>query len=217
MELDDFKTSWIQNDRRLDDALRLHAPLRAMSAAETALQRHRRFLILELMANALVLLAVGSFAGDHAAQPRFFIPGLVLHLAAIALSGACVRQLFLLRGIDYAQPLVLLQTKVEQLRIERSRVTKWTLITAPLLWVPLLVVSLKAGLGVDAWSVLDTPWLVANLLFGVLFIPVMLLAAHHAAPRSPRLRRLADDLSDRSLNTAKRALEDVSRFAAHEP
>lgn len=216
MNLDDFKSSWIANDRQLDDTLRLNLKLHALGGAETALQRHQRFVVIELILNVLLLLAVGSFVGDHLAEPRFLLPALVLHLAAIALTAACVRQIVLISGIDYSEPLISIQTRVERLNIERIRMTQWTFISAPLLWTPLLIVSLKALLGLDAWAVLDPTWLFANVLFGIVFLGVMLWAARHAAsrfPHSPRLQRLADDLSDRSLLVARKSLDDAAKFA----
>lgn len=204
MELDDLKATWMENARA---AVRINArALHSLTRAEGALQRHRYSVIVELCGNAMVLLLLGSFIARHGAEARFLVPALALHLGTIALTIACIRQLALIGAVDYGQPVLAIQRAVEQMRIEWIRTTKWTFVTAPLLWVPLLIVSMKGLLGLDAWAILDTGWLVANLAFGAALIPLLLLIAR-------RYRgRLMDDLAGRSLTAARQSLQQLSRF-----
>jgi len=216
MELDDFKTLWLENDRKLGQVVRVN--MRAamtLMRAERALRWHSRSLLVELILGILALLVIGSFIGDHLREPRFLVPAVLLHLAAIASTGACVRQLLLLHEIDYAAPVLDIQRRVERMRIERIRITQATFVAAPLLWTPLLIVAMKGLLGLDAWAIFDTAWMIANVLFGAAFLIAMVLLARHYANReggSPRLQRLMDDLADRSLQQARRSLEEVARF-----
>jgi hypothetical protein len=213
MNLDDLKTTWNAETR---DALRINtraAP--ALLHSEGALQRHRRSVVIELILNAVVLLALGSFLAEHVREPRFFFPGLVLHLSAIALTGAAVRQLVHLHGIEYGGPVTAIQKQLAQLRIEWIVTTKWTLIAAPLLWVPLLVVGVKALLGLDAWALFDTAWIVSNVVFGVVVLLAMLWIAHRYGERmhrSPLMKRWMDALAGRSLQAATRFIDDVAEF-----
>ncbi len=216
MELDEMKTTWMTNDRGLEQKLRINGPAaRAAVHTDHALQRHSRYTTFELIANLLVLVVMGAFIGNHLDQPRFLAPALVLHVFTIGLTIACIRQLVQVRAIDYAEPVVSIQQRVERLRIEQIRTTKWTLIAAPLLWTPLLIVAMKGLLGLDAWALLNTRWLAANLLFGATFIPLMLWASRHFAARmegSPLMQRLMDDLAGRSLQSARGFLDEVKRF-----
>jgi len=208
MELDDFKQNW--ND---GGAIRVNArAARALVNAEDSLRRQWRGVTFELIVDALALLAIGSFLGDHFREPRFSIPAAVLHLATILLAIPLVRQLVLLRGIDYAQPVVDIQRQVELVRIEEIRATKWTLLAAPLLWVPLLIVALKGLLGIDVWAIFDLAWIAANVLFGVAFIPLMLWASRSLKARSPRAQRWMDSLAGRSLRAARLSLKQVADF-----
>ncbi len=202
MELDDFRNHWMENG-----AVRINTrAARAIVRAEDSLRRHWRQLTIELIVDAALLLVIGSFAAGHIREPRFFAPALVLHVAVILLSIPLVRQLVLLRGVDYAEPVVAIQRQVERLRIEQIRATKWTLLAAPLLWTPLLIVAMKGLLGLDAWALLDTRWLVANVAFGIAFLVGMLWVSRRAKGR------WMDALAGRSLETATRHLEEVARF-----
>jgi hypothetical protein len=202
MELDDFKTAWTEQDAVLVNA----RAMRSIVRTEHALRRHERSVIYELISNAVALLLIGSFLGDHLAEPRFLAPAIVLHLFVIGLTIACARQLVLLRNVDPAEPVVEMQKRVERVRIARIRMTQATLIAAPLLWTPLLIVVMKGLFGADAWDLFGTKWMMANLLFGALVVFAMLAIAR-------RVRGgVMDDLAGRTLQTARQHLDDVAQF-----
>lgn len=212
MELDDMKSTWMENDAPI--LLNARAAL-SLTRTEGALQRHGRAVTLELLLNAVVLILIGTFIARYFDQPRFLLPALALHLAAIALTIACIRQLAQLRGVDYGEPIVAIQRRVESMRIEWIRTTQWTFLTAALLWTPLLIVAMKGLFGLDAWTIFDKGWLAVNFLFGAALIPAGLWVARRFGRRwqgSPWMQRLMDDLAGRSLTSAKRSLEQVTAF-----
>lgn len=219
MELDDLKAGWNELDRKLDRSVRLNTRVireSLLGRAESAMKRLRLLIGVELAANALAILLLGNFIAAHATEARFLLPAVALDLFAILLVAASIHQLAAAR-IDFGAPVVALQKSAARLRIQRITITKWTFIVAPLLWGPLLIVALKGLVGIDAYSALPPVWLAGNLLFGVAFIPLMLWVSKRVGPRisgSSLVRRLMDDLAGRSLTTAARVLDDVSRFEA---
>ena len=68
------------------------------------------------------------------------------------------------------------------LRLTRIRTTLWTLLFAPLMWVPLLIVALRGLFGVDVYAA-GPAWLVANALFGVAVIPLAIFIAKRYGSR----------------------------------
>src|SRR5208282_3319335 len=113
--------------------------------------------------------ALGVFIADQLGALRFLLPALVLDGVAVALVATTARQWFLAGEVDYDGPVTVSQRQLERLRVMRIRETKWVLLLSPLLWTPLLIVALKALFGVDAYAALGTPYLCANLFFGVAF------------------------------------------------
>jgi hypothetical protein len=170
--------------------------------------------IFELAANAVAIVLLGSFAADYIREPRFFIPALVLGIYAVALLATNVAQAVRINAVDYDEPVIAIQTQLERLKAERAIIVKWTLLVAPLMWVPLLVVVLRA-FGIDAYAALGTPYLGANALFG---IGVIAVASWFSMRYSDRLRRsgllrsVADILAGRSLADAVTSLETIRRF-----
>ncbi len=220
MDLDDLKQRWAEQDRKLDASLRLNNRLlqaSALSRAETPLRRLSLLLWAELVLDLILVLWLGSFLAEHVSEARFLIPAAVLHLFVIALGGAGVYQLVAIRALDHGKPIVEIQKSLEALRIQRIRATMLVLLAAPLLWIPLLIVTLKGWLGIDAYVVFDGGWLVANVLFGLAVIPLAVWLSRRYASRmerSPRVQRLLRDLAGHNLNAALGFLERLEEFEA---
>ena len=222
MELDDLKNRWEEQDTKLNAGQRLNAHLllaSGLAKMETALGRLSRLLLAGLVLDFVATVWLGSFNWMHAGEPRFLVPGAALHIGAIALLLAGVRQLVALKRIDLGEPVVTTQRKLESLRVERLRAVKWTLLLAPLAWVPLLTVTLKGFFELDAYSIFDPRWLAANTLFGVLVLAAAILVSRRYADRmgrSPLARRFMRDLAGYNLAAAQSQLDVLARFAEEE-
>ncbi len=218
MDFDDLQRQWAAQDARLDPSLRIEARLLRDLVADRARRPLRGLtagVAVEVGVGAVALLALGGYLAARFGEPRFLIPALALHLAAIAHVGFGVHQLVAIRGIDHAAPLLAVQRRLETLRRRRIRATMWTVVTAPLLWTPLLIVGLDGLLGVDAYAVLDPVWLAGNLAVGIAAIPLLRWAARRLARRfagRPWMQGLLDDVGGRSLREAGEFLADLDRL-----
>jgi len=222
MDLEDLKRRWEDQDRKLDAVIRLNASLlrgSTLNKAATATARLARLLLVELILDLGLAVWLGSFIADHVAEPRFLIPAAALDLGVIALLWVCVRQWATLKSIDYSAPILAIQKRLGALRVERVRATQWVLLTAPLVWTPLLIVGMKGLLGVDAYAAFSQAWLVANLAFGVAVIPLAVWIARRSADRmerSPLVQRLLRDLAGYNLNAAIGFVGSLARFEEEE-
>ncbi len=168
MELDELKSHWQEQDKKLDDCLRLNQRLlreSLLGKADTALRRLSRLLWFELLVNVAGAILVGSFLGDHVTEPRYLVPAIALQLGLIAVIVAGARQLAMIAGIDYAAPIVEIQRRLEILWLQRIRTTQWMLILSPLAWTPLAIVGFKWLLNVDVYCACGTPFGCWNLVF----------------------------------------------------
>jgi hypothetical protein len=92
---------------------------------------------------------------------------------------------------------------------------KWTLLLAPLAWLPLFIVGMKGFFDVDVYTTFSLPWLVANVLFGLLVIPTGLWASRLYADRLghwPMARRLLRDIGGQNLAAARSFIDSLSEF-----
>jgi hypothetical protein len=215
MNLDDLKTQWEVCDRRLTESIRLNTRL----LRESGMQRARGSLgwlslgvAVELALGIALLVMFGSYLAAHIREPRFFLPGLVLHLSVIAQVGFAIHQLIALGTIDYAGPVLDIQRRLGTLHRRRIQVTKWTIVTAPLLWTPLFIVAMNGFLGVDAYATFDRVWLAGNLVFGIAAVPALQWAARRFAHRFGHhswMRSLMDDVAGKSLAEASRFIAEL--------
>src|SRR3984893_5111373 len=165
MELEDLRHAWEAHGRRVDDTSHLNRQVVhsvITPKTETAMKPLSRLLWIELVVNAGAAVWLGSFLADNVTVARYALPAAALDILVIALLIAGGRQLVAISRVDYGQPVFVIQRRIESLRAERIRATMATLIVAPLAWVPLLIVALKGLVGVDAYAIFSSAWLIAN-------------------------------------------------------
>src|SRR6185503_6427337 len=156
MTFEEMQEQWNRQDAKLETILHLNiAQLGAthFASMSAALDRVRRSIWIELLINVAAVLMLGSFIGNNIDDLRYIAPAAVLHICAVVLVGACIRQLVALQRVDYAGPVVDAQRRLTRLRMSQIRLSKWTLLVAPSLWTPLLIVIVKGLIRVDAYAV----------------------------------------------------------------
>jgi len=218
MNLQEMKEIWEQYDARIERALTINTELfkeQKLSKARWALRRFAIFPILDLMFALAAIWLVGAFVGDHWPDLRFVLPGSTLLLAAIILLIVNIYQLNLISMIDFGASVADNQRKLELLKVSRIRTIKWVLLLAPLLGFATLVVGVKGLLDFDIVEHFSSAWLVANVAFGLAFVPFGIWTSRWLAGRfgqSTLLRSLCDNVSGRSLQTATRFLNELAEF-----
>jgi hypothetical protein len=191
---------------------------KSLKATGSAMRRLKAYLWLELGLNLFAAFLLGGFMASHL-ELRFLAPAVVLDVFAIAHVVFGARQLVRLGRVTFDAPVVAVQRELETLRMGRILMTKWTLLLGPLLWIPLLVVVLEGFARVDAYAVFDRTWIIANVVFGVAFVPSMLIASKRLVDRfagSPLLQRLLRDIAGRNLSAAQSFLDELARFEARD-
>lgn len=212
MSIDDLKQEWAAGagnaKLELDAAAMRISTLRRARGSLRWLSGMTAF---ELLANALCILVLARFAGSYR-ELRFVLPDACLALLVAANLISNIRRLMQLHRLDFSEPIVAVQTDLATIALERIRVTLWTLLVAPLLWTPVMIVGL-CWLGVDAYEFLGWQYLGANLIVGAALIPlaVSLSRRYAGAIRSNRgLQRLLDQIAGHSLTRARAALAELS-------
>lgn len=218
MNLDDMQRVWAEQDRRLEQSLRLNRELlreTQLCAARSALGRLSWGLGLEFALDALLVLWLGSRLGEEWGAARFLVPTALCFLAWTVFLALALRQLALNGRIDYGAPIATVQRQVEELRLARLRSTQLRLLLAPLLWAPVLIVVLHACFGVDAWLEPGPGWLACNAGVGLACVPLLLLLARRLARhpgRHPRLERFLESLSGTCIARAEQRLAALAEF-----
>jgi hypothetical protein len=218
IDLDEMKVRWAEQDRKLDDNIRLNRRLLNAihrSGVRSYLQRLLGLTAAHALLWVVCVVALGSFIFDHVAEPRFALAAAALDLYAIGFLIALVRQMAVAGRIDYGQPVTAIQKQLEALRMLRIRTTQWGVLAGVVVWAPFLVVVSQALFGADVFRLFGAAWVMANVLLGLALIPLSIWLSrrfHDRFTRSPLIQQVMNDLSGNNLNAAVAFLASLSEF-----
>jgi hypothetical protein len=214
MELDDLKHAWQTLDQRLatQTALNLH------TFKDSKLDKMRGGLrplvfgqAIQIAVGALIALWGGAFWTEHLDAPHLLIAGLLVHATGISMIGLGAAMQVLIARIDYCAPVLAIQRQLAQLR--KLYVYGGLAVGLPwwLLWMPFLMVFLKAAFDVDLYA--NAPsviWLGSAV--GVAGLLATWLLLRWAGKRAQLAQRLEDGAAGGSLRKARSMLEEIARF-----
>ena len=212
-ELDDLKIAW----KELNHQLERQNALTLRQMRESKLGRFRSGLrplvfgqTLQLILGAVITVVSADFWVSHLSQLHLLLSGLFLQAYGILFIAFAVRDLMLIRRIDYAAPIVVIQRQLAELRAWHIRAAIWYSMAGSVVWLPVLIIILHL-LGADIW--IQKPravwWLVASGFVCLAFNYGLVLLA-----RTPGKcgRSLADSWIGRSVNRAQAALNEIEEF-----
>jgi hypothetical protein len=168
--------------------------------------------IIQAIIGLILALFAGSFWFDHIGNPHLMIDGLLLHGFALMMMVFAIRDLFLIRAIDYDASVLAIQKQLAELRTWRLRAGIWFAVAGGLIWVPALLVIFYL-MGADLW--VHKPevvyWNVASgficlgIAYGVLW--------WSRRPGHERLAKyLRESSAGKSVTRAEEMLGEVERF-----
>lgn len=218
MELDDMKLAWQDVAGKLDRLQSEYASLRVdlrKQAASKPLRRTSALIGYEAIANSVLLVLLVAFIA-HEHVLRFLIPALLLLPAFTAICVTSVQQVATLLQVDFADSVIAIRGKLDRLYLLRRRGARMEFIFVCLLWVPLVIVGVRALGGGDLYA-MGATWLASNVALGVVMIPVGWWVAQRYRAALERTRwgqLLIDDCTGRGLAEARRRIAALAEFAA---
>jgi hypothetical protein len=209
MELDEMKNAWLALDRRLErqEALNL------ATFRERRLDRLRASLR-PMLIGRIVQIVAGAILALTLATPHLVVVGASLHAYALMLIIGGARDVYLIRRIDYAAPVLEIQQRLTELRA-------WLLRTAPafgaagcFIWVPFVLWAFMVLFGADVYA--HAPEVVYWLLVSsaVPLAALLLVLRWVRRPgRSKWAALLERSVIPGSVGKAQRFLDEIAAFA----
>lgn len=218
MTFDDLKAALDDVGRRAEEAPT--DPVRISHAflhrSRSALGPIRWTLTWEVSWAVLAVVLLVGFLATHTASPWTVLASAVLLLACeILYLATTIRQLVHLIWIDFAAPMPEVQRRLAALWVLRSRVVRNTLLVAPLVWLPMLIVAVAWITGVDLVAEVSVAWVISNLAFGLVVLGCGLWIAQRRPAwiqSVPWLCRLSDHLAGQSLRRALALADEAVAF-----
>lgn len=214
-ELDDLKAAWQTLNRNLEreHTLALH------QFQETKRSRFRSGFrplvigqIIQIICGALLAVWSGSFWIDHLGVAHLVIYGISLHAYGIMMIVFAARDLYLIKRMDYAAPVLALQKQVEALRRWHLKAAFWFGVAGCFIWIPLILIIFYR-LRADVW--VRNPEVVGwFLVSGFVCLGIMLgiVSWSRRGGRERVAGKLVDNSAGRSVNRARALLDEIARF-----
>lgn len=230
MHLEELEQRWLQLDQKLERSLALGNELMrrvVMQPAERRMKRTAFWPAVDVVFCIAMLLVGGNFLSQHWQDSRVLIPASILMLSILALLIDSIWQLQRLSELDWTGPVANIQRTLEQLRVARIRQFKWIMLLSPLVGFCALMVGLYwliiwGSQGqVNFFDRINTPWVMGNYLFGILFVPAGYYLCQWLANRfqhHPWWQSILDGISGKTIQEASqevrkwRRLQEVSEL-----
>jgi hypothetical protein len=215
LDLDEMKQHWAEQDRKLDESIRLNRQLLSLTnlnQARSALRHMTVLLTLEAIVWFVIVVALGNFLYAHMGSLRFAVPGAMLDAYATGMLAATIALIVSARQIDYSRPVATIQKQIEGLRVLRIRITQWGVLAGTVVWAPFVIVISRVLFGLNDYSTL---WFWANVALGLSLIALALWLAKRYGERmgqSPFIQRLMNDIAGRNLIAARTFLAGLTEF-----
>ena len=217
MELDEMKLAWQSLDRRMARREALDLENYKERKIATARSRLRPLVVgqvMQLLLGIAMVMLSASFWVAHRHTPHLLVSGLLVQAWGLMHLVCAARELHQIISIDYAEPVLAIQRKLAQLRAWRIRSGRLFGAVGCVLWLPLLLVVFKAGLGLDLYA--RAPRIYAIVMVGTAIGSLVALLAFRRWMRHPRGAKIAkaeeDQLAGPSVNRAQSVLDEIARF-----
>ncbi|MBL8299151.1 MAG: hypothetical protein JNN30_12510 [Rhodanobacteraceae bacterium] len=218
LDLDQLRSRWSAQGRELDAQLSLDLDaVRRLQSARTrsALGRHRRGLLLQLLMGAAGIGLLALFVLRHGGEWPYLLAALPLLSLLVVHFIVDASQWHVIARIDYSAPVMALREVLDTLLRRRLRLVRGVVYISPLVWWLMVMVIVKGLWNIDLLDWMHPSVLPITALAGVALIAIIELASHAIArrfPGAPALRRFLDDLAGPTFRRASEQVENRLRF-----
>jgi hypothetical protein len=185
MDIDNIKTIWHSYDAKLEISLRLNKQFLDMiqrqniEAKVSPLLRHR---IIELVFHGAAIILLTAFLVTNISEWRYALSAIALLVFYIVAFAGCVKQILVLKNLDYSNDIVSIQSSLVMLQTHALNSARLAVLCMPaFLAYPMVVSKAIQDLGLNALSFMDIranydgDWWQIQLVVTLLMVPLCAL------------------------------------------
>lgn len=172
MELQELKNIWQAYDTKLEKSMKLNLHCFELLQSHKVRSKLRSLLILriiEIIMHLFVLRWLGNFLYTHFFEWQFAVAAALLMLFFMIAAINCIKQVVLIKQIDYSENITDIQTKLNSLHAHVVDYIRLTFLVLPT-YMAYPIVAFKA-LGNFDITQINHKWWMAQLIFSALMIP----------------------------------------------
>ena len=221
MEFDELKQTWNQQTQKLDQLLSLNLPglkTAQLDKTKSTLGRFKAFRMFEVLIGLLILIPLGFYIADRISVPTLAIPALIVAASLLVPVIANICQVILLGRISYADPVITIQRKLEEIKLHFLRSFRLPVLMLPL-YMAYIAVGLNLVLGLDVLMHASAAYLWANLAFSlILLVPAVWILRNLSFKNvaNPIIRALVHGSGGKQMIAALEFLQALQEFEKEE-
>ncbi len=211
MELDEMKLAWQSLDRQMERRYALdfeHYRERKLTSARRHLLPVKIALIARMLLGVAIIAIAASFWGAHIGSTHLVVSGVLLQVYGLLMVISAAWEMQLLGDVDYAAPVLAIQSRLEKFRAWRVRTMPIWMVTGCFVWIPMTLIVFKAWLGADIYE--RAPAVVLYFVGSGVVTMVAFWIVARWVPGAARL--LGDSNVGGSLDRSRRFLNELVRF-----
>lgn len=216
MKIQDVENTWTGYNRKLDSGINLNAEalhrMQFGKARSTLLKLLVRRIIESAVFVLLIVLLLKFILANYPVV-EYVVAGLVLAVFAIIGLVGGLRQILLIRKLDYSTPVTAFQAEMEKLKAYSLQTLKLLFLSVPF-YFAYLIIGFKSLFGMDVFLAAEPKWLVANLCLSIVLVPVSIWFVGRLDYRSGSnwVKRLIRDNGGREIHASLDFLSELEKF-----
>lgn len=217
MEIQEMMSAFSALETRVEKAVSQQSELRNQlheSSLKSMKAKTQRSPALDIVVAGLALIATGGFVADNLNDlqlaPATAGPALIVFALSIFTINVSVRQLILSSELDYAKPMVETQLVLAKLRKLRVRSTQLIFISVFALWFIFPILLGQMIVGAKFMLAINPTWIAANIIFGLLMVPVI----NWIMLKSKYSKSIQDELAGKDVREAEEFVNQIREFQA---
>ncbi len=174
MDIEELKNLWQTYDAKLERSLSLNIRCIDLIQAQKAKSKLKGLFIsriIEGITHLVIMYYLLKFLVAHFFEVQFSISAGILLLFFIMAFINCIKQVVIIKQIDYSENITDIQRKLTLLNTHIVDYMRLTFLVMPT-YLVYPVIAFKALLNIDIFSKFTGPWWAAQIVFSILMVPV---------------------------------------------
>jgi len=174
MEDIDFKNLWNNYSSNLDAKLEINfASFKKTNVKKTRLHLYKLLFqrIIEGLLFVIFSALLAIFSINNYTVPQYLISGVILGCFSTIGAIGTFGQIILILRLNYSEPVIIFLVKLEKLKTYNLKTFKLLFLSCPF-YFAYIIIGFKAIFNFDIYANSSSSWLLSNLVFSILLIPI---------------------------------------------
>lgn len=217
MNLNEKKETWVAQDQKLNENIRLSKALLKTVCMDKSKSRTQSVLywrIVEVIVFSVLVISLWKFIVTNFSLSAATISAVTLVVFTIIGLARSIGQIVLINQIDYSAAVSTVQKQIYAIRDRNLKNVRLTLLSIPF-YMAYIFLGFELIFGFDLHAHVDQTWIAVNIAFSVTLIVLTVWLVSKLNSHNSKLgwiRQVAEELGGHQLAVAAQQLGEIDEF-----